>query len=60
MRFAHAALTAVAHGGDPQDRAASLATTGRQSLQRGEPPRTPRCLGNPGNAVAPRIIGGLY
>jgi hypothetical protein len=28
MRFAHAALTAVAHGGDPQDRAASLATTG--------------------------------
>jgi hypothetical protein len=29
MRFAHAALTAVAHGGDP------------------------------GNAVAPRIIGGL-
>jgi hypothetical protein len=38
MRFAHAALTAVAHGGDPQDRAASLATTGRQSLQRGEPP----------------------
>ncbi len=23
MRFAHASLTAVAHGGDPQDRAAS-------------------------------------
>jgi hypothetical protein len=43
MRFAHAALTAVAHGGDPQDRAASLATTG----------------GTPATQWLPVLLGGF-